>query len=141
ALEVASGSYLHLFEYFCLFPIAGIAILSVKRWSIPIFLVVEIWVIISNFSYFQKLFQTQHYLLLGILITFVMLNTATVLYLLLSTMRQFYFDPTLRWWRAKPRYQKRIECAVNGLKNFWILNISITGVFIANLSHPQDEIV
>jgi hypothetical protein len=130
--EVSAGSALDIFEFFFLFPIAGYAIWSVRKWSIPVFLVIEAWVVIANWSYLNSLYTSGQTTLLICFICFGILNIFVAVYMLIPAVRLAYFDPRIRWWEAKPRYTFKIDCKVNDNDIAEILNISSTGVFIAN---------
>ena len=141
-IEYQASSTLQFFEYFFLFPIAGIAIFAVKKWSFPVFLIIEAWVLITNIPYFNELYLTSQFLLLGFFILFGILNITVVSYLLLPAVRIAYLDPRIRWWEAKPRYSVDIECKVNDKPIGRIKNLSESGVFISTHEDlPIDSII
>ena len=125
-----SETLLHFLEFLFLFPIAGIAIYSVKRWSLPVFLIVEAWVFYINASYLNDLYQTQQLWLFGSFVLFGLLNLAIVTYLLIPAVRIAYLDPHVRWWEAQPRYSVNLDCVIDNKMNGFIKNISADGVFI-----------
>lgn len=124
------SSAIQVFEFFFLFPIAGYAIYAVKKWSYPVFIIVEIWVFMINMPYLNELYQTNQMPLLGFFILFGAINLSIVTYLLLPAVRIAYLDPRIRWWEAKPRYSVNIDCKVNNKTAGTIKNISASGVFI-----------
>lgn len=126
-----SASAFHAFEFFFLFPIAGLAIFAVKKWSFPVFLIVELWVLIINVPYLNELYQTNQVWLFSSFISFAILNLVIVSYLLLPAVRIAYLDPRIRWWEAEPRYSVNLDCKVNNQTAGIIKNISSSGVFIA----------
>lgn len=130
-IEYKTASALHVFEYFFLFPIAGIALYSVKKWSFPVFLIVEVWVLAFNLPYLNELYQTNQTWLLGFFTLFGVLNITVVSYLLLPAVRIAYLDPRIRWWEAKARYAVEIPAKMNDSGMGMVKNISKTGVFIA----------
>ena len=131
-IEYNASSALQFFEYFFLFPIAGIALFAVKKWSFPVFISVEAWVVLTNLSYFKELFVTSQFLLLAFFIFFLVLNVVVVSYLLLPAVRIAYLDPRIRWWEAKPRYSVSSEVKIGDHVAGNIKNISESGVFIAS---------
>lgn len=131
AIEYQAGSTRHVFEYFFLFPIAGIAIFAIKKWSFPVFIGVEVWAFISNIPYLNELYQANQLLLLCYFIFFIILNVTVVSYLLIPAVRIAYLDPRIRWWEAKPRYSISIEGKVDNHPIGTIKNISESGVFLA----------
>ena len=133
SIEITEGSPRHIFEYFFLFPIAGVAIFAVKKWSLSVFLGVEFWVFISNLPYLQELYTTQQYLLFSFFIIFAVLNVTVVSYLLIPAVHVAYLDPKIRWWEAKPRYTINAECSIDKNDNVaTIRDISENGVFISS---------
>lgn len=139
-----SETALHAFEFFFLFPIAGFAIFSVKKWSYPVFILAELWVLMINVPYLTELYQTNQIPLMGFFILFGLLNLAIVSYLLLPAVRVAYLDPRIRWWEAKPRYSVNIDCRVNNKSLGTIKNISTSGVFITtdnNLEIDSDAVI
>jgi hypothetical protein len=129
--EVRNNNFLHIFEFFFLFPLAGLALYKVKKWSFPVFIIIEIWVFVANWAYFGHLLATKQYVMLTCLIVFGVLNLLVVGYLLLPAVRIAYTDPRMRWWEAAPRYSIDIPCRVNDEFDATILNISRTGAFFA----------
>ena len=144
AIEYQMGSALHIFEFFFLFPIAGFAIFAIKKWSFPVFVIVETWVFITNIPYLNELYQSNQTWLLGFFVFFSILNIIVVSYLLLPAVRIAYLDPRIRWWEAKPRYSANIEAKVNNQATGTIKNISSSGIFITTdknlLLEPEIDI-
>jgi len=131
-IEYQAGTPLQVFEYFFLFPIAGIAIFAVKKWSVPVFLTVEAWVIMTNIPYFNELYLSNQVWLLGFFILFSVLNITVVTYLLLPAVRIAYLNPRIRWWEAMPRYSTNIDVMTDNKIIGKIKNISKSGVFISS---------
>jgi len=135
-----SDSAFQLFNFFFLFPIAGIAIFSMKKWSLLLFLLIEAYVLIINIAYLNSLYQTDQIALFASFIIFGVMNILIVTYLLVPAVRITYLDPRVRWWEAYPRYQSNIDCTINNSITGKIQNISISGVFITtNYDLPLDS--
>lgn len=130
-IEYQTASAIHVFEYFFLFPIAGFALYSVKKWSFPVFIAVEIWVLTANLPYLTELYQTNQLWLFSFFTVFGILNITVVSYLLLPAVRIAYLDPRMRWWEAQPRYAVDISVKINNEFIGMIKNISKSGIFIA----------
>lgn len=121
-----------IFEFFALYPIAGVAVFLMKKWSYPVFICVMSWNIASNIIIWFRDYQNS--LSPWIIIGITMVNLFFVTYYLLPTVRKIYFDRTLRWWETKPRFllqiaahfdsesQKGASCEVRDL--------SVGGAFI-----------
>lgn len=135
--ELATNNYLHIFEFFFMFPIAGFAILKVKKWSLLLFGVIEAWVFVANLPYLKSLFEAGQIPLLVFFILFFFLNLFVVVYLLIPAVRITYMDPKIRWWESRPRYTQKMDCMVDGKISSTIFNISETGIFI----EKKDELV
>ena len=132
-----SETTLQLINFFVLFPIAGIAILAVKKWSLPVFLSIEIFVFINNIGYLHTLLDTHQYIMFSSFIIFGFLNITIVVYLLIPAVRIAYLDPRVRWWETHPRYQTDIDCTISNNLVGKIQNISLSGVFITSINHLE----
>ena len=95
-----------IFEFLFLFPIAGIAILAMRRWSYPFFIIAMLWATYSNIQTSVLDYQSNWGVVYIIGITLV--NFAVVTYFLLPSVRRFYFDERVRWWESKPRFKVEI---------------------------------
>jgi len=122
-----------LFTWLALFPIAGIAILAVKNWSLPVFLAVEAYVLASNYSVFKLMYLNGHFIDLAVLLGFTLLNILVVSFILVPAVRIYYTDPKLRWWEAHPRYNVKLECELEGFGESHIHDMSKSGVFVSNI--------
>lgn len=123
-------SFFEAFSWFALFPIAGLAILAVKNWSLPVFLAIEAYVVVSNMPLFTVMFKRGFYLELFIFISFTILNVLVVTFLLVPAIRIYYTDPKLRWWEAFPRYSIDLKAILEGLGETIIHDISKSGIFV-----------
>lgn len=103
------GTFLFLFS----FPIAGFAIFAVKKWSLPVFVVIQLVTLGQHIR--DSSLAPSHFppLMIG---AFVGLNLLVTTYFLLPAVRLAYVDPRVRWWEAKPRYQVRwpVRLSQNG---------------------------
>jgi hypothetical protein len=95
------GQTLSSICYFLGFPIAGLAIYKTNRWSYPIFLSVMVWALYANFLTWRAF---PHQFGLSSMIGADLVNLAVVSYFLIPAVRGVYFNPRLRWWETKPRY-------------------------------------
>jgi hypothetical protein len=139
-IEHNSDSMVNTLGFFLFFPIAGFALFAVKKWSLFVFLVIQVWVLIINIPYLVDLYQTSQLWLLLSFIGFGLLNIAVVTYLLLPAVRIAYLDPRIRWWEAKPRYSANIPCEIDGKIQSTVRNISQSGVFITtDMDLPIDS--
>ena len=125
----------NLFEFWFLFPLAGIAILQVKSWSYLLFMALQAYSLLSHLLY--EKYTWPYVSERPFIYTFFLLslNFALIIYFALPRARRPFFDRRMRWWEAKPRYGAEIPCeldiiAPNGKVKSKIINISHTGAFI-----------
>lgn len=144
---LALDHFTGIFEFWFLFPIGGIALLLVKRWSFPIFVFVQIYSIYTHLSY-QKYnwpYVSEKPHITSVLL--LLFNLLFIIYVFLPDIRKLFFNPRLRWWEPKPRYTIKIPCIVtlpsdNSKKPGEIINISETGAFVnAPLDYKFDDII
>ena len=92
---------LEIFEFFCLMPIAGIAIYQVKKWSYAVFAIAMLWSFWTKISHWDyAMSNVNASMLFGV----YFLQFGIALYFVLPSVRRTYFDPTVRWWETLPRY-------------------------------------
>jgi hypothetical protein len=134
SLVFQNGSGLEIFQFFCLFPMAGLAIYSMKKWSYPVFLAVEGWTFYANYNIWMS---SPDVLTFPMLVSFFILNTVVVGYFLIPEVRAPYFNRNLRWWESKPRYRIDLRTSLEyqtlekvSQPEGMIDNISEGGVFI-----------
>lgn len=121
-------------EFFTLFlvsPLAGLAILAVKNWSLPVFVLLMTFSFVNNFMQWRQFpDQISLWLLLGIYFYKVIL----VGYFLIPTVRRVYTEKKLRWWEQATRYYIEIPANLSGVfgsETVKITDISETGAFIS----------
>jgi hypothetical protein len=86
-----------IFMTFGAFPLAGLSILAVKRWSLPVFILIEVLTLIEHLRTVAQLSPL-------IVVGACALNIIVVSYFLIPAVRLMYIDPKLRWWEAQARY-------------------------------------
>ena len=95
-------------EFFFLYPIAGLCIFLMKKWSYPIFVVINLWTITSNIMIWLSN-SNQAFVSTGVIIFVTLLNISFVTYYMLPAVRQVYFNKNIRWWESQPRYQVHLK--------------------------------
>lgn len=96
-------------EVMILMPLAGWALLQVKSWSFPVFILALGWSAVANFREASLSGGAHSWVLL---ITIYLLNVLLVTYFSLPEIKRFYFQPKLRWWESKPRYSVQIATTI-----------------------------
>ncbi|MDH4129545.1 MAG: PilZ domain-containing protein [Spirochaetota bacterium] len=128
SLGSIAGPTIDKIAFIACFPIAGIAIYMVRKWSYPVFFLVTAWALYGNYVTWHNNPQG---LSLSLLIVATVANFVGVAYVLIPEVRKLYLDPSLRWWESEPRYKVSLENKNDkGEKNGDITNISIGGIFI-----------
>ncbi|WP_127716236.1 PilZ domain-containing protein [Halobacteriovorax sp. HLS] len=124
-----------IFEFWFLFPIGGLALFGVKKWSYPVFVGVQVYSVFTHLNYesftWPYVSNTPQWPSLAILSC----NIGMILYFLLPEIRKPFFDKDMRWWEHRERYTLRIPCSFsssnnNSLQDAEILNISLSGAFM-----------
>lgn len=95
-----------LASFFLLVPLAGVAIYWMKPWSYPIFLVIMAYVSIDNYFTWRS---SGDLVTVGTVLVVYALNILLVGYFLIPAVRTVYFNPRVRWWESKPRFEVRAE--------------------------------
>lgn len=110
--------------------IGGVLIYICKKWSYYLYL----FIMILPFIYSYISWQAQPSVELGVyLILFYVINLLVVGYFIIPQVRQVYFDPRLRWWETKPRYQAEFTVHFSWVDTKGkgdIKNLSEGGLFI-----------
>lgn len=128
---------LEIYLFFFAFPLAGLAILAVKNWSLPAFFSIQAITLASGF-YFHVASPKTFPIALITAVTVV--NILAVTYVLVPTVRLTYTDPSLRWWESKPRFI--VDWAATLLQGksklkAHVCNISEGGVFLETSSKTK----
>lgn len=124
-----------LFEFWFMFPLAGLALLSVKRWSYPVFVGIQIYSIYTHLTYrpftWPYVAQVPFYSSLILMA----INMGIILYFALPAVRRPFFDRSVRWWESRTRYHLHLPCSIalgnpDILHDCDILNISLGGAWL-----------
>lgn len=128
----------HIYIVFFNFPLAGIAILSVKKWSVPVFLTAQV-LVVFDFIYKFKGFVDGGQIAVAVsLVVFTIVNIVLVSYLLGSSLKIAFLDPKVRWWESYPRYLIKKP----GMASFGeveVHDLSRSGAYIASSEIPSSD--
>jgi hypothetical protein len=109
--------------------LAGIAIYACKKWSFWLYLLAMSGLFIKSYSSYLERASTLSPLVLLFVFS---CNTVIVGYFLLPVVREFYFNPRLRWWETSPRYNFEVPAEVRWVQGHFsgrIKNISQSGLY------------
>jgi hypothetical protein len=134
-----------IFDFWIVFPVAGLLLWKLRKWTYFAFLAVMAYLIFSIATYEQYTWPYNsdsplfyHYFI-------IIITLLTIGYFLIPDVRAPFFNRKLRWWENKPRYRTIIPTKITGNKITFqseILNISQSGAFLKdnNLLSPGDVI-
>ncbi len=136
-------------EYFLLFPLAGVALFKIRRFSYVLLIMIQVYGLLKIFSFepYSWPYFTKEPILL--ILGFVVVNLFVLLYLLHPQNRKPFFDATIRWWESKTRYMVDFPCQCHsvttegevGKESFdlKVLNISQSGAFIKGDQYKKGD--
>ncbi len=101
------------FIFFFLFPLGGVFILLVKRWSFYAYLVIQALGLFLNWKYLNGAILSKNFTLLSYYLLFLGFNVGIVAYFLLSAIKKTYHNPRLRWWESAPRYYVNLKTHIS----------------------------
>ncbi len=131
----SSGSFKSFFDFWLLFPLAGISLYFIRVWSFYLFILIQIYSIYTHATYepFMWPYLSRQPFSSNILLIFF--NVIILIYVSLPNVRKYFFEQNLRWWESRKRYNIKISCLltmIDGtiIKSCEILNLSDTGFFV-----------
>ena len=128
--------YFHIFNFFITFPIAGVAILSVKKWSLPVFLLAQI-IVLGDFLFkVPTFYESGQIAIIASSGVFYFVNISLVTYFLGSSLKMAYLDSRIRWWESFPRYAVNIP-GESSFGEVQILDLSRTGAYVSVQEIPS----
>lgn len=131
-------SFKHFIEFWFIFPLAGLLLLSFKKIAYFLFLGIQIYIIYLHLTYesFTWPYVNESPLLFSSTLLYV--NVFLIFYLSLPKVRRPFFDKSIKWWATPKRYEIKIPCSL-----LWeghevkgrTLNISRSGMFFQTNEH------
>ncbi len=136
----ARNSFIEVIDFWLIFPIAGLLITKLRKWSYFSFMGILAYIIYNILTYEKYTWPYNsdspflyHYLV-------ALTSTAVFLYFLSPKAREPFFDRRVRWWEPKTRYNVQITCKLHSSHVVFpseILNISQTGAFILGSKYTK----
>jgi hypothetical protein len=135
---MARTSFMEIFDFWLVFPLAGVALLKIRKWSYFIFLALLAYVIYSFVTY--EAYTWPYNSETPFFYNQVVVVMAVVIFVsfLIPQVRRPFFDKRIRWWEPKTRYIVNIPCRVQGKNIVFpseIMDISKTGAFLRESSY------
>lgn len=129
----AHEGFLEVLDFWLIFPIAGLLIMKMRKWTYFSFISILVYNIFRMSTYERYSWPylsdspfVYNYVVVGI-------STLVILYFLSPKVREPFFDRRVRWWETLKRHQVDLECKMRNEDSHFsskILNISKTGAFI-----------
>lgn len=127
-----------VFDFWLVYPIAGILLLKLRKWTYFTFMGLLVYIVYNILSYEKYTWPYNsdspflyHYAV-------VSLSMMVFMTFLLPAVREPFFDRRIRWWEPKVRYQVGINCALKNTSLIFpseILNISMSGAFLKDSTY------
>lgn len=108
---IALGS-LDFFNYWFLFPVSGLLLLSVKLYSYIAFISIQLYSLYFHLNYEPYSWPYLDESPSMTAYTLLCFNVFMMMYLLLPTSREVFFDKNLRWWERASRYTLNEPCFI-----------------------------
>jgi hypothetical protein len=129
----ARDSLREVFEFWLLFPIAGLMIIKLRNWSYVGFIALMGYTIstILNYEEYTWPYNSDTPFVYSYLVAAFCF--CTIVYFLLPNTRRPFFDARVRWWEPMVRFQVSMKCHLINARGNWtstIRNVSKSGVFI-----------
>lgn len=129
----ARNTFMEVFDFWLVFPLAGLLIVKLRKWSYFAFMGILAYINYNIFTYekYTWPYNSDTPFMYNYVIAF--LSLAVFSYFLMPKVREPFFDRRVRWWEPMARYNVQINCKLHS-KNLAfpteIINISKTGAFL-----------
>lgn len=127
------NSVIEIFEFWLLFPLAGLMLTRLRIWTYYTFIMLMAYASYSILNYEQYTWPYNASEPFAFNIAMAAASFGVILFFLMPGTRRLFFDARVRWWEPMVRYNVQIPCEVmttRGPVKSTILNISKSGVFI-----------
>ncbi len=122
-------------DFWLIFPIAGLLIMKLRRWSYFSFMGVLSYIVYNiifyekySWPYYSESPLMYHYVVVG-------LSSCIFVAFLSPKVREPFFDRRVRLWECMERFPVRVQCSIKDGPNYYqaeLLNISRTGAFMTH---------
>lgn len=136
----ARNSFIDVVDFWLIFPIAGLLILKLRKWTYFTFMAVLAYINYNIFTYekYTWPYNSDSPFMYNYVVA--LMSVAVFVYFLSPKVREPFFDRRVRWWEPKARYNVQIHCKLHS-NNFAfpteIINISQTGAFILDSKYMK----
>ncbi len=128
------NSLREVFDFWLIFPIAGLLIMKLRRWTYFAFMGILSYIVYTIMTYesYSWPYNTAQPFLYHYVV--VAISTGIFLAFLSPKMREPFFDRRVRLWECMERFPVRVQCTLQDNGEFYtaeLLNISRTGAFLS----------
>lgn len=129
----ARNTFLEVIDFWLIFPIAGMLIMRLRKWTYFSFMAVLAYINYNIFTYekYTWPYNSDSPFLYNYVVA--LMSVAVFAYFLSPKVREPFFDRRVRWWEPKTRYNVHISCKLQGSHLTFpsqIINISQSGAFV-----------
>lgn len=135
---VARDSLRDIFDFWLVYPLAGLVILKLRKWSYFCFMGLLAYIVYNILTYEKYTWPYNssapflyHY-------TIVVMASMVFFFFLLPAIREPFFNRRMRWWEPQTRYLVGINCSLKNQSMIFsseIINISLSGAFLKDSSY------
>lgn len=124
-----------LIDFWLIFPLAGLALLSVKKWAWHFFVAIQFYSIITHLTYERFAWPYFAEVPFYSSVILLVMNILLIVYISLPEVKMLFFEKTNRWWETRTRYAFTLPITLwytnpEKLEQACLLNISDTGALI-----------
>ena len=129
----ARNTFVEVFDFWLVFPLAGLLIMKLRKWTYFAFLGILAYINYNIFTYekYTWPYNSDTPFMYNYVIAFM--SIGLFIYFLSPSIREPFFDRRIRIWESMARYNTQINCKLHSNNLAFpsqILNISKTGAFL-----------
>lgn len=130
---MARNSFKEVIDFWLIFPLAGLLIMKLRKWTYFSFLGVLAYINYNIFTYekYTWPYNSETPFMYNYMVAFLSLGVFA--YFISPNTRETFFDRRVRWWESKTRFNVQINCKLQGQHLTFpstIMNLSQTGAFV-----------
>lgn len=134
------NTFLEVVDFWLIFPLAGLLILKLRKWTYFTFLAVLLYINYNIFTYekYTWPYNSDSPFMYNYLVA--LMSVGVFVYFLSPKVREPFFDRRVRWWEPKTRYNVQIVCKLQSSHLTFpssILNISQSGAFVQDSKYMK----
>jgi hypothetical protein len=136
----ARNTFVEVVDFWLIFPIAGMLILKLRKWTYFTFMTVLAYINYNIFTYEKYTWPYNSDTPFMYNYVVALASFAIFAYFLSPKAREPFFEKRVRWWEPKTRYNVQLGCKLQSNHLTFpttILNISQTGAFVQDSKYMK----